>query len=406
MPSFTGCRFLSLISLLILLVSSSSITSRTAQAAAPSKAVAASAKVYGVFIVKGSVYLVDAHGRVVASASGRGPSCCKEGGDFTPAGAAAKTCCVLPGAAIVYPTHVSATRTRVYYLDGDTRVMSLSPDGHTRLAARVTGGPSTVIGFAVSPDDRRVAVAVRTYLPLAGHTNYVDARNHLRLYIEDLGTGAHHRDIFEQTFDFETSEWPVGWYHGDLLMAVGYPAAQQYAWQNPYAAANGYHLVNPDNGQRLATICAGNYRTGISPSGPLSQAGTACWHRSTDSSAPASLYDAHWDGSITTFTTQLQTTYAGFVNGAVSPDGSSIALSCGDALCLARAGGAATSLPFQLAAWGWLDSRHLIVAKSSTGAAGLAVLDLNSGSLAPIALSGDYITAFAYLGTFPSQMSS
>ncbi len=402
--STVGRRCLFLGVALALIASAPAGAAYAARAAGPvaRSTAAVPRQTYAVFGVGNAVYLVDAHGRIVAHAAGRGVSCCLPGGDYIPPGAAAKTCCVFPGAVPVYPTSVSATRNRVYYLDGDTRVISLSSDGRTRLAATVHGGPATLVGFAVSPDDRRIAVAERTYLPLAGHPNYVDARNDLRLYVEDLGSGAHHQEIFEQTFDSNTSEWPVGWYRGNLVVAVGPVGTQQYAWQNPYAAANGYHLVNPDTGRRLATICAGDYITGISPSGPLSAAGTACWQRDTNG-GPGSLSVAHWDGSSTPFSDELRVAY-GFVEGVASPDGKTIALSDGSELRLVQPGGAMTSVPLNLEPWGWLDSRHLIVAKSSTDATGLAVLDLAGGTLAPIALPVRNITAFAYLGPFPSQL--
>ncbi|TMF41911.1 MAG: hypothetical protein E6I23_14590, partial [Chloroflexi bacterium] len=54
----------------------------------------------------------------------------------------------------------SASRTRVYYLNGGSEVRFLAPDGTTGTATRIALGASEQAGFAVSPDNASIAVAV------------------------------------------------------------------------------------------------------------------------------------------------------------------------------------------------------------------------------------------------------
>lgn len=61
------------------------------------------------------------------------------------------------------PPVVSTTNDRAYFEDGDTAIRWLAPDGSTGDATTVPGGPMSPIGFAVSPDDTRIAVAALQY---------------------------------------------------------------------------------------------------------------------------------------------------------------------------------------------------------------------------------------------------
>src|SRR5438132_4671954 len=55
--------------------------------------------------------------------------------------------------------YVSATRSRVYYLDGDSTLRWLSPSSKG-VAMLLPGGPSARAAFAVTPDDARIAISV------------------------------------------------------------------------------------------------------------------------------------------------------------------------------------------------------------------------------------------------------
>ena len=57
----------------------------------------------------------------------------------------------------------SASRTRLYYLNAGSEVRFLAPDGTSGSVTRIALGASEQAGFAVSPDDARIAVAIFSY---------------------------------------------------------------------------------------------------------------------------------------------------------------------------------------------------------------------------------------------------
>ena len=285
---------------------------------------------------------------------------------------------------LVPPTPlVSSSDTRLYFLNGDTEVRFLQPDGVTGIATHLPGSGQVHAAFAVSPADRRIAVSL---------LDYSSQPIHLRMYVEDLAGGGNHVDIFSATNGI--AEWPVGWRDGDLVVAVG-PIAVQNVWPNPYNAGNSggpgpndaYHLVDPATGNRLAAIGSDcNF-------GPLTVAGTGC--RSASGAA-----DLTWDGQR-----------HGFVRpdnvepGPVSPDGAQMA-------------GAGQQSPFPIMLLsastraagvagnplGWIDGIHLVIGTlSGTSLVGNAILDTVSGRKAQVDTQHEYLSFF---GTLPGGLSA
>jgi hypothetical protein len=140
--------------------------------------------------------------------------------------------------------NVSTSNTTVYYLDGDSDVRFLRPDGSTGLATHIALGPHQAAAFAVSPDDLRIAVSVLDY------TRYPVST---RLYVEDLHGGTNHVQLF---FSTSVIEWPVGWHAGRLVVALGIDSPPQNVFDG-FAAASGYHVVNAQTGARLLSLCTG-----------------------------------------------------------------------------------------------------------------------------------------------------
>src|SRR5712691_627951 len=160
----------------------------------------------------------------------------------------------------------SASLTRAYYLKAGSEVRWLAPDGTGGFATNIQVSTNQQAGFAVSPDDKRIAVSIFSYGPLA-QGDLVPPYLGMRMYVEDLAGGDHHVDIFTSN---ALAEFPIGWVGGNLLVAVSFPHCCQGppSLGNPYLASS-YHVVDPGTGRRLATIC----RSGLEPEGPVEPVG-------------------------------------------------------------------------------------------------------------------------------------
>jgi hypothetical protein len=273
--------------------------------------------------------------------------------------------------------------TKVYFLDGEADLKSLSPAGAVTLVRHLDVPANSNVSFAVSPDDRRLAVAQLTY-GAAGATPAFS----LRLYVENLADGKNRIDLFTSN---TVAEWPVGWHGGRLVLAVGRPGV--FTRFNPYGAVE-YHLIDPDNGTRLDTI-------GCS-FGPLVAGGSACW-------TPGVLGRQDWTEATTHFrldpagaVSQVQESYV-----ALSPDGSRVAAAVRASSAASNtaelfAHGSEASLAPNAAPLGWLDADHVLLLTST----GLALADVAGKSVTPVTglstLPGQGLPSF--LGILPAAL--
>ena len=249
--------------------------------------------------------------------------------------------------------YVSASNSRVYYMDGDHDIRYMKADGSGGKVATVAGGPNVHAAFAVTPDDARIAVAL---------LDYSVSPVQLTVYVEDLG-GAHHAVIFTSTNHYV---WPVAWHAGHLVVAYLGPGAvpfkskfvnyagrdlTQYPYgPNPYGGIN-FHVINPVTAQREVIISGGG------ASGLLTKAGTAVVQGD----------GVDWNGQPIFWNSPYD--YGSFsASGSLSPDGRVIAACCpqpaaAGQLVLWYPGGATTTLPVGVTSvdWaGWFDNTHLI----------------------------------------------
>jgi hypothetical protein len=293
------------------------------------------------FIIDGgatySISLVGVDGRVAASASGR-----KRG---------------KPAGILVQMPNMSASNSRLYYLDGDSSVMFLRPDGSTGAATTISVDSNSAAVFAVSPDDSRIAVAVITY-PYPAKT---------RLYVEDLTGGGHHIDLFSSG---SVLEWPVGWHQGHLVIAVGINAAPQNAWDGFVYAFSGYHVADASTGTRVATIC-----DGYDASNPPVPAGTVC-------SNSSSSIVSDWSGA-----TRPAPADVGCAGGALSPDGSMIADCQGNPRVVTFVVGDGTRIATQYSGTplGWIDSTHVVLKADNSD---LSIVDARAFTTTPVQAQG------------------
>jgi hypothetical protein len=265
---------------------------------------------------------------------------------------------------------LSASSSRAYFLDGDTQLKSLSPDGKVAAVRDIAGNDHIRSAFAVSPDDRRIAIST---------IDYSQVPPFLRLSVEDL-KGGNRTEIFSSGSLYV---WPVAWHQGKLVVAVGdaYPTGpppqgSAHPWclpvfgacvaDNPYAATHGYHVVDPTDATRLASLGSDQCEM----EGLLTNAGTMCRQSRFKGGTITPTHDCRpelticqrlvdWSGSITDWTT-IATIWIGIIN----PSATQMAGCCnGDSLALyaARtAGGDEKRLGKSAPPVWWMDDNHIL----------------------------------------------
>ena len=284
------------------------------------------------------------------------------------------------GDAIALP-YVSASNSRVYYLDGDSEVRYLKADNSTGVVTTVPGTSSVRATFAVSPDDKRIAV---------GLLDYSVRPVKLTIYVEDLG-GANHHVIFTSTSHYV---WPVAWHAGQLVVAYIGPNAvplqsklQLYGSGNlqlypygpsPYGGIN-FHVINPANAVREAIISGGG------ASGLLSKAGVAVVQGDADD----------WRGQWINWNSPND--YGSYsAAGSLSPDGQTIAACCdqpnrmGQVVLWFKGGTSNTlSLPGTSTDWvGWFDDHHIITGFYQRSDGVPDVYDIDTNQLITVSAHG------------------
>lgn len=262
-----------------------------------------------------------------------------------------------PAGVLVQMPNVSASDTRLYFLDGDSKIKFLNRDGTTGTAATIPLDGNSAAVFSVSPDDARIAVAVITF-PYPART---------RIYVEDLSGAGHHADIFSSKTELE---WPAGWHEGHLVIAVGLNVMPQNGgdWFN--YGYRGYHVADATTGARLATVC-----DGFDASLPPVPAGTVCENAQTN-------LVSDWTGASRPIREEAA------CGGALSPDGSLIAGCHGDprTTVLVARDGSLKPTSIQATPVGWMDGSHLVVRTNADGT--LQLVDLASLAPTPLGTQG------------------
>jgi hypothetical protein len=267
---------------------------------------------------------------------------------------------------------LSTSAGRLYYLDGDRDVRYLAPDGSTGLATRVPGHSQAAAMFAVSPDDRRIAVAIFDY------------RSHPpapRLYVEDLAGGTNRIEI---PTSFGSYWRPVGWHAGSLVLAGSSHPVPWLAAHLPFGPVDRFQVLNPSNGQIRATL--GDSGCEPLPSLPAN-AGVPCmvqYRGVTKRDTTWGLGIVNWSGKVTMFPTAGQ-----FIRGAsVSPDGNNLLVGYSDGSSKLLSSPATGSTEVSVTGvgghgghgGGWLDSTHVLFNRGGGNVPALMVVDIQTRS--------------------------
>lgn len=240
--------------------------------------------------------------------------------------------CGAAGDALV-PPPVSTSNSRVYFMDAQGSVRFLTPTGATGKATTVPVGSQRRSTFAVSPDDKRIAVVVSDFSANGAATS---------LYVEDLKGGTHHKVIFTETGAFGV--WPTGWHGADLVVAK-VPACAQAGGGTFCCGPQELHVVDATTADRKFTLGG----TGCVIAGPPSAGGAIC-----ESDAQASVLD--WSGTASR-SFEIQ----GLTPAYLSPNGNQAALDKGNPSNFVDTvveGSHTTFSDFQ--ACGWIDSTRVL----------------------------------------------
>jgi hypothetical protein len=286
-----------------------------------------------------------------------------------------------PFVAHIYMSWTSATLSRVYYLNAGSEVRYLSPDGSSGTVTQIKLATGEQAGFAVSPDDTRIAISIFSYTPPLANPNGfagLPTYNGMRLYVEDLHGGGHHVDIFSSK---TVAEFPIGWSSGRLILAVGQPLCCQALPLNPYAASS-YHVVDPATGNRLASLCDGS----DGPEGPIEPAGAICYHNG------AGPTFENWDGKP--FPAPAAVPESQYLV-ALAPDGSRAAVG-GAPIQIWGPNGSNSPQVVSGYVFGWLDATHVVFQTQTNPT--LSILDLTTST------SSRLLAQAIYQGTLPAPV--
>jgi hypothetical protein len=341
-----------------------------------------------------TVNLVDTDGCVVASTTAHTwPGYTLPNGDTTTE-------------TVTMPTSESATR--VYFLDGDSTVRFLALDGSTGVAAQLPGSATDRVSFSVSPDNTRIAFSVMSW----GSTGSFEEQS----YVEDVGTGANRTELF--TITGGPAEEPIGWVNGDIVYGLLGTFNQYMPGPDP-PPFEAYHVANPTNGQRLASICSGSGDAWVFNNAYTSlptATGVLCRVGDQEDQYMGTLVLVSWSGSHlrTIGDASCANPTAVSPGGIVAIAGQATAVSpsgqCGGGsfTITVNADGTSRTLAATGLVEGWMDDAHLIVDPSTNvgqfpwptfpGAPlpPLKIVDVVSGSTATVAVHG------VFAGSIPS----
>ena len=263
-------------------------------------------------------------------------------------------------AAAPFPLPVSESNSRAYFMDAQGVVHYLAPNGDTGRATSVPAPTASQRStFAVSPDDRRIAVVV---------ANYTATQATTRLYVEDLTGGGNRLSLFSETG--ARSLWAVGWHGTNNLVVAVVPSCTQGG--GPFCCGmQELHVVDPATATRRFAL--GTWAS-CPIAGPPSPAGVMCIV------APNFTSGRYLNWTSGTVKTVVLNNPAALL---VSPGGSLIAFA--DPTGTEFTIGAAT-IP-NMDACTWIDETHVMSGGDAQHQPRVA--DVINGGIVPVAATGD-----------------
>src|SRR5665213_2998349 len=136
--------------------------------------------------------------------------------------------------------YVSTSKDRIFVLDGDSTIKEIGANGEVRTVMSLRLPANVRAAFAVSPDDKQIAVGLVDYS--AGWSAIGE-----KLFVQPLGGGPR----TNLSLPNDGTYWPVGWRNGQLVLATGSVWISETG--NPNSAL-GYALLDPVPGAQPAKI--------------------------------------------------------------------------------------------------------------------------------------------------------
>jgi hypothetical protein len=283
----------------------------------------------------------------------------------------------------IEPPYISASKDRIYVLDGDSTIKEIGTGGAVRTVMSLSVPTDHRASFAVSPDNSQIALAIIDFEKPWPVSEV--------LYVEPLGGGARINLMTPAVGANSGLYWPVGWRDGKVVFATGSPYVGNERW-NPYSAL-GYALLDPVPTAQPAAISPRN----CLPIGLVSAGGTACADIGVARcSFPVATpgYDScywrlDWAGVQTVFSLPHVKSAAPVYgdSAALSPDGRTIVTSRlvfgtpagGPAACCSRLAPARFE-PNSDRDVGWIDATHVTWSYANfDGTSGMGIIALDSG---------------------------
>lgn len=301
-----------------------------------------------------AVYLIGLDGRIVASTTATKPTSISTWPAASPI-------------ASLWSTYATTSNTGVYFRSGDTEVKLLTPNGNIRTVAHLEGGPSSRSFFAVSADDKQIAVSVLDY------SSPPTVR--MRFYTQDL-SGGPQQAVYRPSAN--TFFWPIGWHDRRIVAQVGAPIPGTLYGAYPEAATN-LLLIDPATSTAV-TIGGPDCRPQPSLATP---AGIVC----ADSTG-ANFKVVGWDGRETSFSGHVGT--GGL---SLSTDGRSVATSDQNGILIYSSIGSSVRAQTPNIGFpgesGWIDSTHFFYRVADTTRQ--AIYDVNARSTTVLNLDGHLV---------------
>lgn len=272
-------------------------------------------------------------------------------------------------AGIISPPPVSTSNTRAYFLD-EGGIKWLQEDGQTGLAlGPLSPRANVAVGFAVSPDDSKVAINAIDYSssPLVQHLTVTPVGASVSPVgpsVSPVGASGRGAEIYTAAAPASNptaAVWPMGWHGGDIVLAYHVGTCSQGGGPG-LADAKSYHVVDSTTADREVTIGE--------------DSGSACGLMGLPT--PAGIPCGSYQGigavgtEVRTWTGGLRGIYgAWFLPGGLSPSGDAYvgvfqsAPSAQPALTLIRAKGNAVPIAgvSESVLWPvmWIDDGHFFI---------------------------------------------